>query len=78
MRAFDKQTADRAGWKEDPEIDKAVQSLPKAKELIGQAQRVLATFRRKILRPGTDPGGARQGCSDAKTPSEAITSEGIS
>jgi carboxyl-terminal processing protease len=41
-RAFDKQTADRAGWKEDPEIDKAIESLPKAKDLVSQATRVLA------------------------------------
>jgi carboxyl-terminal processing protease len=42
FRAFDKETADRAGWKDDPEVQKGIQSLPKAQSLLQQVQRVLA------------------------------------
>jgi carboxyl-terminal processing protease len=42
FRAFDKPTADREGWKDDPEVQKGVQSLPKAASLLLQVQRVLA------------------------------------
>src|SRR5262249_16129056 len=41
-RAFDKETADRAGWKDDPEVQRGIQSLPKAQSLLQQVQRVLA------------------------------------
>lgn len=42
FRAFDKETADHAGWKDDPEIQKGIQSLIKAQGLLQQVQRVLA------------------------------------
>jgi carboxyl-terminal processing protease len=42
FRAFDKETAERAGWKDDPEVQKGIQSLPKAQGLLQQVQRVLA------------------------------------
>jgi carboxyl-terminal processing protease len=42
FRAFDKETADHAGWKDDPEIQKGIQSLTKAQGLLQQVQRVLA------------------------------------
>jgi carboxyl-terminal processing protease len=42
FRAFDKETADRAAWKEDPEVQKGIQSLPKAQGLLQTGQRVLA------------------------------------
>ncbi|HEY1341213.1 MAG TPA: S41 family peptidase [Bryobacteraceae bacterium] len=42
FRAFDKKTADRAQWQEDPEIQKAIESLPKAQSLLKDVQRVLA------------------------------------
>ena len=42
FRAFDKETADRAGWKDDPEVQQGIQSLPKAQSLLQQVQRVLA------------------------------------
>jgi carboxyl-terminal processing protease len=42
FRAFDKPTADREGWKDDPEVQKGIQSLPKAASLLLQVQRVLA------------------------------------
>jgi carboxyl-terminal processing protease len=42
FRAFDKEAADRANWKDDPEVQKGVQSLPKAASLLLQVQRVLA------------------------------------
>ncbi|HUA63080.1 MAG TPA: S41 family peptidase [Verrucomicrobiae bacterium] len=41
-RAFDKTTADRARWSEDPEVKKGVESLPKAQSLLQTVQRVLA------------------------------------
>ncbi len=42
FRAFDKETADRANWKDDPEVQKGIQSMPKAQGLLQQVQRVLA------------------------------------
>jgi carboxyl-terminal processing protease len=42
FRAFDKNTADRARWLEDPEIRKATESLPRAQSLMQQVERVLA------------------------------------
>jgi len=42
FRAFDKETADRAGWKDDPEVQKGIQSMPRAAALLQQVQRVLA------------------------------------
>jgi carboxyl-terminal processing protease len=41
-RAFDKVTADRAGWQEDLEVADAIKNLPKAASLLNEAQRVLA------------------------------------
>ncbi len=45
FRAFDKDTANRAGWAEDPEIAKAIESMPKAQSLLNQAQKVYAMRR---------------------------------
>ena len=42
FRAFDKNTAQRAAWAEDPEILKGIESLPKAQSLMNQAQKVYA------------------------------------
>jgi carboxyl-terminal processing protease len=42
FRAFDKKTADRAAFHADPEIQRAIDSLPKAQALLQQAERVLA------------------------------------
>jgi carboxyl-terminal processing protease len=42
FRAFDKETAEHANWKDDPEVQKGIQSLPKAQGLLQQVQRVLA------------------------------------
>lgn len=42
FRAFDKQTADRAEWKEDPEVQKAIDAMPKAQSLLSQAEKVYA------------------------------------
>jgi len=42
FRAFDKSTADRARWATDPEVLKAIESLPKAQTLLNQAQKVFA------------------------------------
>jgi carboxyl-terminal processing protease len=42
LRAFDKTTAERARWAEDPEANKAVESLPKGQALLDTVQRVLA------------------------------------
>jgi carboxyl-terminal processing protease len=41
-RAFDKATADRSLWSEDPEVKKAIESLPKAQSLLSQAEKVYA------------------------------------
>jgi carboxyl-terminal processing protease len=42
FRAFDKKTADRAAWSNDPEIKKGIESIPHAQSLLMQVQRVLA------------------------------------
>ena len=42
FRAFDKNTADRTRWENDPEVKAAIESLPKAEALLKQAQRILA------------------------------------
>jgi len=42
FRAFDKNAADRARWQEDPEIGKAIDSMPRAQSLMQQVERVLA------------------------------------
>ncbi|HEV2445784.1 MAG TPA: S41 family peptidase [Candidatus Sulfopaludibacter sp.] len=42
FRAFDKTTADRARWMDDPEVKKGVENLPKAQSLLQQVQRVMA------------------------------------
>jgi len=42
IRAFDKETADKARWQDDPEVQKAIESLPRAQLLLQSAQRVLA------------------------------------
>ena len=41
-RAFDKKTADRAAYHADPEVQRAIESLPKAQALLQQAERILA------------------------------------
>jgi hypothetical protein len=42
MRAFDKKTAERAKFMSDPELQRAIDSLPKAQTLVSEAQKVLA------------------------------------
>jgi carboxyl-terminal processing protease len=42
FRAWDKPTADRAGWQDDAEVQKGIQAMPKAAALLLQVQRVLA------------------------------------
>jgi carboxyl-terminal processing protease len=42
FRAFDKKTADRAAYHADPEVQRAIESLPKAQALLQQAEKVLA------------------------------------
>ena len=42
FRAFDKETAYRAMWRDDAETAKAIESLPKAETLLHSAQQVLA------------------------------------
>jgi carboxyl-terminal processing protease len=42
FRAFERKTADRAAFHADPEVQRAVESLPKAQALLQQAERVLA------------------------------------
>jgi carboxyl-terminal processing protease len=42
FRAFDKTTADRARWLDDPEVKKGVENLPKGQSLLQQVQRVMA------------------------------------
>lgn len=42
FRAFDKSAADRAEWQDDPEIKKAIESMPKAQALLSQAEKVYA------------------------------------
>jgi carboxyl-terminal processing protease len=41
-RAFDKNTAYRAEWKDDPEVKQGIESLPKAQSLLNQAEKVYA------------------------------------
>ncbi len=40
-RAFDKKAADRLGWTEDPEVQQAVDSLPRAHALLDQVKRAM-------------------------------------
>jgi carboxyl-terminal processing protease len=42
FRAFDQATANRAQWADDPEVNKAIESMPKAKSLLSQAEKVYA------------------------------------
>jgi carboxyl-terminal processing protease len=42
FRAFDKNTANRAAWAKDPEVTKAIESMPKAEALLHQAQKTYA------------------------------------
>jgi carboxyl-terminal processing protease len=42
FRAFDRHTAERAQWSDDPEVKKAIEALPRAQSLLQQVQRVLA------------------------------------
>ena len=42
LRAFDKKTSDRAQFLDDPEVQKAIENLPKADTLMAEAQKVLA------------------------------------
>jgi carboxyl-terminal processing protease len=42
FRAFDKNTAERSRWSSDPEVAKAIESLPKAEALLHQAQKTYA------------------------------------
>ena len=45
LRAFDKKTADRAQFLDDPEVQKAVEFLPKAEQMHAEAQKVMAARR---------------------------------
>jgi carboxyl-terminal processing protease len=45
LRAFDKKTSDRAQFVDDPEVQKAVESLPKAESMLSEAQKVMAARR---------------------------------
>ena len=45
LRAFDKKTADRAQFLDDPEVQKAVENLPKAESMLSQADKVMAARR---------------------------------
>jgi hypothetical protein len=40
-RAFDKRSADRLGWIDDPEVRQAVESLPRAHALLEQVKRAM-------------------------------------
>jgi carboxyl-terminal processing protease len=42
FRAWDKATAERAQWADDPEVKKGIESLPKAQSLMAQADKVYA------------------------------------
>ena len=42
FRAFDRKAADRAAFHADPEVQRAVESMPKAQALLQQAERVMA------------------------------------
>jgi carboxyl-terminal processing protease len=48
FRAFDKETAYRAMWRDDQEVQRAIESMPKAESLLHAARQVLA--RRASLR----------------------------
>ncbi len=41
LRAFDKKTSDRAQFVDDPEVQKAVENLPKAESMLGEAHKVM-------------------------------------
>jgi carboxyl-terminal processing protease len=45
LRAFDKKTSDRAQFVDDPEVQKAVDNLPKAEAMMSEAQKVMAARR---------------------------------
>ena len=45
LRAFDKKTSDRAQYVDDPEVQKAVENLPKAETMMSEAQKVMAARR---------------------------------
>ena len=45
LRAFDKKTSDRAQFADDPEVQKAVDNLPKAATMLSEAQKVMAARR---------------------------------
>lgn len=45
FRAFDRATAERAKWADDPQVLKAIESLPKAQNLLSTAQKVFAMRR---------------------------------
>jgi carboxyl-terminal processing protease len=45
LRAFDKKTSDRAQFMDDPEVQKALDSLPKAEAMHAEAQTVMAARR---------------------------------
>ncbi len=45
LRAFDKKTADRAQFIDDPEVQKAIEQLPKAETLHAEALKVMAARR---------------------------------
>jgi carboxyl-terminal processing protease len=42
FRAYNRTTADRARFTDDPEVQRAIESLPKAQTLLAEAQKVLA------------------------------------
>ncbi|HXS94542.1 MAG TPA: S41 family peptidase [Candidatus Limnocylindrales bacterium] len=42
FRVWDKPAADRAQWQNDPEVKKAIESMPKAQELLQNVQKVMA------------------------------------
>jgi len=41
-RCFDERTADQARWESDPEVAKAIESMPKAQSLLKEAQKTYA------------------------------------
>jgi carboxyl-terminal processing protease len=45
LRAFDKKTSDRAQFVDDPEVQKAVDNLPRAETMLSEAQKVMAARR---------------------------------
>ena len=42
FRTWDKATADRAQWADDPEVKKGIESLPNAQSLLSKAEKVYA------------------------------------